>query len=123
MIALVAALLNHGELYKKIQEIKRKYLNHCNFQFWYPDDSSEEHLYQNSGIHGATLSHVRIDLPMDKFVEQVFGECEESPQFGSLSAVQYNQWPLVLVACRHYRLPIPLHLWKSLWESRTSTNS
>lgn len=122
MIALVAALLNHEELYKRIQAIKREYLSHCNFQFWYPDDSSEEHLYQNSGIHGATLSHVRIDLPMDKFIEQVFGECEESPQFDSLSAVQYNQWPLVLVACRHYRLPIPLHLWKSLWESRTSTD-
>jgi hypothetical protein len=120
MIALAAALLEHKELYEKIQILKNERLDHCNFQFWYPDDSTEEHLYQNSGIHGATLSHVRIDLSMDKFIEQVFGECEESPQFHSLSAVQANQWPLVLVACRHYRLPVPLHLWKSLWESPTS---
>lgn len=117
MIALAAALLDCEDLYQKVQILKRKHLDHCNFQFWYPDDSSEEHFYTNSDIHGAALSHVCIEHSMDRFLEQVFAECEESSQFHSLSATQYNQWPLILVACRHYRLPIPLHLWQGLRQS------
>ncbi|MEM0979129.1 MAG: hypothetical protein AAGH78_02540, partial [Cyanobacteria bacterium P01_H01_bin.58] len=82
------------------------------FQLWYPDDKSEDHIYMNSDVHGATLSHVCVDRPMNDFLKQVFDECEHSPHFHTLSAVEQDLWPVILIACRHYRLPIPLHLWK-----------
>ena len=32
-------------------------------------------------------------------------------------------WPLIVVACRHYRLPIPLHLLEGLRKTATEINS
>lgn len=112
MIGLLAALLGDSDLYGKVQIIKEKYLSHCNFQFWYPDESSEDHVYTNNDLHGATLSHACIDRSIDCFLNQVFTECEHTPQFKTLSAVKYGLWPIILVACRHYRIPVPLHLWE-----------
>lgn len=110
LVALWAALLEEKDLYQKIQEIKQDRLSHCTFQFWYPDDDSENYFYTNKGSHGATLSQVCIERDSEDFMKQAFSECESSPQFKSLSAVKFGLWPLILVACRHYRLPVPLHL-------------
>lgn len=116
MVALLAALLGKEDLYGVVQAIREKHLSHCNFQLWYPDENSEEHIYINSDAHGGTLSHVSIDRSMDDFLKQVFDECEHSPQFDSLSVSEQGLWPIVLVACRHYRLPVPLHVWKGFYE-------
>jgi len=113
MIALWAALLEKPNLYRRVQKLKEEHLRHCNFQLWYPDETSEQHIYIDSTVHhGATLSHVCVDRSMREFFQQVFGECENSPYFETLSAVKYNLWPLILVACRHHRIPLPVHLWK-----------
>ena len=117
MIALCAALLDDNDLYNQVQSIKEKHLSHCNFQFWYPDDSSENYLYTNNDAHGATLSHACIDRSMDELISQAFGECEHSPHFKTLSAVKTGFWPIILVACRHYRIPVPLHLLVGLRKS------
>ncbi|HYG87923.1 MAG TPA: hypothetical protein VD978_16830 [Azospirillum sp.] len=113
-IALWAALLGDDTTYSKVSAMKRELLQHCTFQFWYPDERSEAHFYANDDHHGATLSNLAIDRPMEEFLAQVFGECEHSPQFKELSAVKFGWWPLVIVACRHYRLPLPLHLLQGL---------
>lgn len=109
-IALWSVLLGDEDSYSKIKSIKENFLNHCNFQFWYPDETSEEYFYTNNEAHGATLSHVCIDRSSDEFINQAFTECAHSSQFKNLSAIKHNLWPLILVACRHYRVPIPLHL-------------
>jgi hypothetical protein len=121
-IALWAALLGNKDLYIKVQTIKETHLKHCNFQFWYPDDSSEEHFYKNSDIHGAVLSHVCIDRSMDEFIAEALGECEHSPHFDSLSAIKNGFFPMIIIACRHYRLPIPLQLVKELYEATCKSN-
>jgi hypothetical protein len=117
MIALWAALLGKDDLYNKVKSIKEEHLSHCNFQFWYPDDGSEEHFYTNSAEHGATLSNVCIDRSADEYINQAFTECVHSPHFKTLSASNIGLWPLILVACRHYRIPIPLHLMEGFRES------
>lgn len=114
MIALWAALFNNAEMYRKVTLLKQEHLQHCNFQFWYPDDLSEEHFYANSDSHGAVLSDVCVERPKDDFLAQVFGECDQSPHFKELSAIKFRWWPLIVVACRHYRLPLPLELTKGL---------
>ena len=113
MIAFFASILGEDEIYSQVQEFKKTELEHCNFQLWYPDDTSEEHFYLNSDIHGATLSHVDVDKNRENYLSQVFNECNHMPQFSNLSAVKSGLWPLVFVACRHYRLPLPVHLWAS----------
>jgi hypothetical protein len=113
-IALWATLLDDEETYKRVAHFKQNHLWHCNFQFWYPDDYSEEHFYTNSDSHGAVLSHVCVDRPKEEFLTQVFDECNQLPHFKELSAVKFDWWPLIVVACRHYRLPPPLHLVEGL---------
>lgn len=114
-IALWAALLGEEETYNNIAQFKQQHLQHCNFQFWYPDEYSEAHFYTNSDSHGAVLSNVRVDRPKEEFLAQVFGECDQSPHSRELSAVKFSWWPLIIVACRHYRLPIPLQFVEGLW--------
>nr|VFK58999.1 MAG: hypothetical protein BECKTUN1418D_GA0071000_10939 [Candidatus Kentron sp. TUN] len=118
VIALWACLLNDEKLYAKIQSIKEQLLKHCNFQYWYPDETSEEHFYTNNEIHGASLSHLCIEKSPGEFLKQVFDECEKTSAFEHLSAVKAGLWPLILVACRHYRLPVPLHLLRGFLKTK-----
>lgn len=110
IIALWAALLDDEEIYNKVSNFKLNHLQHCNFQLWYPDECSEAHFYTNNDSHGAILSDVCVDRPKEDLLSQVFGECDQSPYYKELSAVKFSFWPLIVVACRHYRLPLPLHL-------------
>ena len=114
MISLWAALLDNSDLYDQVSQFKTDHLKHCNFQFWYPDDLSEEYFYTDTKSHGAVLSDVCVDHPKEELLEQVFGECAQTEHFENLSAIKFGWWPLVIVACRHYRLPPPLHLIKGL---------
>ena len=108
MIGLWAALLKDEKLYRKVQMAKGKHLSHCNFQLWYPSESTENHLYKNDKIHGATFSQVPIEQDADTFLKAVWDECGHSDVFKKLSCVEAGVWPLLLVACRHYRLPVPI---------------
>jgi hypothetical protein len=121
-IALWAALLDDDTMYSKLAALKSDHLQHCNFQFWYPDDSSEQHFYTNSCSHGAVLSHACVDRSKEELLVQVFGECDQTPHFAALSAVKFGWWPLIVVACRHYRLPLPLHLLQGFRKSATQVS-
>ena len=109
VIALWAALLEDEQLYREVAQVQQL-MPHCTYQFWYPDEHSEDHFYQHSGAHGATLVKLDLNTSAEAFLAQVFGECEQTRHFWELSAVKYGWWPLIIVACRHYRLPLPLHL-------------
>ena len=108
VIALWAALLKDDQLYREVGQVQQL-MPHCTYQFWYPDEHSEDHFYQHSDVHGATLANLDLNTSAEAFLEQVFGECEQTKHFAELSAVEYGRWPLIIVACRHYRLPLPLH--------------
>ncbi len=108
MIGLWAALLSADKLYKKLQLFKKESLAHCNFQFWYPGESTENHLYKNDEIHGATFSQVPIEQDADSFLKAISEECKHTDIMKKLSCIDAGVWPVLLVACRHYRLPIPL---------------
>ena len=109
LLALWSALMGDGETFERLVEIQRKRLPHCTFQLWFPDETSEANLYTNADAHGAALPNLDLSIGSEAFVKQVMGECDHSPQFLELSAISKNWWPLVLVACRHYRYPIPVH--------------
>ncbi len=114
-IAVFAALLGFDDIYLGVQKIKSEFLSHCDFQYWYPDTTSEEHYYKNDNLHGAAFLGVYVDKEPKSFLADVFNECEESAYFQELSAIKYGHWPLILLASRHYRLPIPLHFLKSFY--------
>lgn len=115
LISLCAAILQDEETYNYVADFKKEFLQHCNFQFWYPDEFSETNFYTNSDLHGAVLSNVFVDRSSNEFLAQVFGECDETPYFKEMSAVKFDWLPLVIVGCRHHRLPLPLHFLQELF--------
>jgi hypothetical protein len=113
-ISLYAALYDLDDLYHGVADFKNEHLAHCNFQFWFPDETSEALIYRNSDMHGAVASHVGVHRTKEEFIKEIFDECEQSSHFTKLSAVEHGMWPIIIVACRHYRLPVPLHLLEGL---------
>jgi hypothetical protein len=108
-MAFWAAMHGFDVLYAQIGKFQKEDLGHCNFQMWYPDENSEEHLYTNSAPHGGVLTDLIVGQPKADFLNRLFMEVEVSSHFSALSAVKSGMWPLILVACRHHRLPIPVN--------------
>lgn len=126
MIAVFAALLGDKDTHDGVARLKAESMQHCNFQLWYPDEESESNFYMADDLHGAVLSDVGVSLPREAFLQQVFDECHQTTYFEDLSATRAGLWPLIMVACRHHRTPLPLQLLEPLRslsssEQQTST--
>lgn len=93
---------------------KRDHLEHCMFQLWLPGADSEANLYVNAESHGTAFTHVPVTEDPHAILAYVRRECGVGSPFYDLSAVVSGHWPIVAVACRHYRLPIPPHMWAGL---------
>lgn len=116
-IAIIAALYDFDDIFDKIKALKNKDLKHCSFQLWYPNEDSEINFYTNSDIHGNILADLCIETGKDDFRERIFEECKEANYFDELSAVKHGFWPIIFIACRHYRLPIPVHFFKEYYKN------
>lgn len=93
----------------RIYSIKKEQLSHCNFQVFFFNRISEDYLYNNEEIHGATLPNVDVSSP-EKFLEQLnFEVNNQKENFKNISAIKHGFYPIALLACRHYRLPVPIN--------------
>jgi len=117
-IALWAAVFDNEQLYERTGKFKDECLPHCNFQLWYPDDATEDNLYTNKDLHGTAYSNVPIDLPPEGFLRALWDECEQSQHFEQLTSQREGLEPLTLLACRHYRIPVPVHFAKEYFSDR-----
>lgn len=114
-ISIFSAIFNASEAYDSIKKLREEFLKHCNFQIFFLDESSEEHLYSFSKMHGATLSDVDVNQEHSDLLKDIANECEQSDYFRKLSAIKYDLWPLILVSSRHFRLPVPIHFMMDLY--------
>jgi hypothetical protein len=105
------AIFKDTESFHYLAEFHAKDMTHSTWQLWIPDTTSEEHFYLNSAVHGSCISHLTTSNGPEALLEQVRKEIIACMEFGELSAIQYGQWPVVLMACQVYRLPIPPHFW------------
>jgi hypothetical protein len=95
-----------------LSEVVASDMGHCTMQLWSPDQTSEAHLYVNDAAHGYAVT----DLPIDKDGAALFeivnaATDRVAEHLNGLSAMAGNFWPVVLVACRHHRLPVPPGFW------------
>lgn len=110
-LAVWTAILRDAETFECLAEFHRTDMKHSSWQFWLPDGISDEHLYRNTDIHGACLSDVRTQNGAKGLLDQLEAEFKASSSFYELSAMEASLWPIILIACRVYRLPIPPHFW------------
>ena len=87
-------------------------MSHSTWQLWFPDHTTDAHLYRNSKGHGACLTGLNTSNGAQALLEQVEKELDANTTFQELSASSYGLLPLILMACQVYRLPIPPHFWR-----------
>jgi len=107
LLAVFCSLYKLDSLSKELEEFSTEKLSHSTLQYWYPNQHSEQNMYSNSNTHGSAST----DFPMNgnlaiKFVAQ---ECHNAVSFRNMSAVIKGKAPLILLACRCYRYPVPFH--------------
>ena len=115
-ISAFSAVMGFQEPYETVKKIKEQFLPHCNFQVFFFDEESEKHFYRFDKMHGATLSDVCVTEPPEELIKQLNDECQQSDKVYELSAFKYSLWPIILVGCRHYRLPVPMHFILDLYK-------
>ena len=121
-LALWARLLGLTAELEMLSQIVADHMTHCAMQLWSPDKTSESHIYVNDATHGYAIT----DLPIDKDGAALFEIVNAATDriaehLDGLSAMATNFWPIVLVACRHHRLPIPPGFWIKALASGPST--
>jgi hypothetical protein len=113
LIAWVTAL-NDRESIACLTELKAGPLAHCTLQLWLPDEVSEQHLYLNDAVHGVALAELPITNGGQDLLKVLAEASRSAEALRSLSALKAGYFPLILTACRHYRLPVPHPFWISL---------
>jgi hypothetical protein len=106
-----AGVVAGDEAVDMLQALAREKLAHCTFQLWMPDAQSEQHLYLGDDTHGRALTDIPIVAGLAPVLETITEACAADTGFVDLSANRADVWPLMLLACRHHRLPIPPHVW------------
>ena len=114
MLALWAVARGNQELVDEIAEFRDKELGHCTFQTWLPDEDSEDNVYLGRDNHGAALTGIPVTKGTSETLDFVLDESAGNPYYDGLSAVRLGHWPLLLMACRTYRLPVPPQVWRAL---------
>lgn len=115
-LALWAKPLGLAAELTALSDVVTTEMKHCTLQLWSPDQTSEDHLYVNDDIHGYSITDLPIDADGTALFEVVDSAADRvAEHLNGLSAVKSGFWPVVLVACRHHRLPVPPSFWiKSL---------
>ncbi|WP_271460967.1 hypothetical protein [Pantoea leporis] len=116
ILAFFSCLYEQKDKFDAIAYLKKEHLPHCNFQYWYLNDSSEYKLFKGVDKHGMTVSQIPVDKGMLTFISTLFEECDQNPFYKENSAVKSGLWPLIASACRRYRNPLPINLLKEEFE-------
>lgn len=111
-LAVWSAISGNTEALEGLRDFTSSDYAHSTLQLWFPGSDTEEHLYTGGHSHGVAVTGLRIEVDPARMLEPVQQECGATEHFWQLSAVARRQWPLVLIACRHHRQPIPPQFWQ-----------
>ena len=119
-IAVWAVLFGYTPLFDRVAKLRNDHLRHSAFQLWFPGDDTEETIYahRDRDNHGAAFTDLDFSAGPEVFLDGVFNECEENKAFSELSAIKTGVWPILLTACRHYRLPVPICFLVNAYKAR-----
>jgi hypothetical protein len=111
LLAAFLSALNDREALETLVALKNDELQHCTLQLWIPDTSSEKGFCLGNHDHGVALCDLPLSATGTELVTTVNDACKASKDFDSLSAMRTGFWPMILTACRHFRLPVPPQFW------------
>lgn len=113
LLGFFAEVFKNSEMHLDIKKITTEFIPKCTLQIWHPDADTETHLYSNSDTHGLGITGISNETRETPF-NQIKENCSLDKYILELSAVKCDHFPIILTACRHYRLPIPYHFYFQL---------
>lgn len=114
LIPLLAAFLSalgQSEELESLVQLTSNELKHCTLQLWLPDAATEDRIYVGGRDHGLELCDLPLTSSGEELINTIRKACEDSSDFANLSAIATDYWPVLLMACRHYRFPVPPQFW------------
>lgn len=106
LLVLWCHALRMTETCAQLARLSTEILEHCDMQLWSVDDASEAHLYRHDEIHGRAIMGLPVNDPRE-LLAALTDAAEAHADLAGLTAVRSGFWPIVLIACRHWRLPVP----------------
>jgi hypothetical protein len=110
-LASWALILRQSEAMQNLSEFLATDMEHCALQLWFPGANSEEQIYTSDAPNGITLMDIAVQADGNMLVRVINEECVKNKSFEELSAMRWGIWPLVMMACRHNRFPLPPNFW------------
>lgn len=89
-----------------------KHAPHMTHQTWIPDDQTDEVFWAGNRDHGMCVPGLPCKDSLQDVLNLLNRVMTEHPLHERVSAVRANLSPIFLMACRHYRMPVPVHLWR-----------
>lgn len=114
LVAVWLAALNDEGALGRLANLQQTELKHCNMQLWLPDGATENELYIGEHGHGIALCDLPLSTTGAKLLDTIAEACQRENSFADLSPNRTGYWPIILLACRHYRHPVPPQFWIEL---------
>ncbi|WP_210191495.1 hypothetical protein [Ensifer aridi] len=115
------AIMGDQERAERLRSALLDHAPHMTHQIWVPDRRTDEVFWDGDRDHGLSVP----GLPLNESLEAVFDllnrVMNEHPLDERVSAVRIHLTPMLLTACRHYRMPVPVHIWQG--QDRSSLDS
>lgn len=107
LLAAWASALKLPRARARLATLRKDVLMDTTMQMWLPDQDSETHHYLDTREHGHALLGLPIEPEGSALVDTVFEACASHPAFEDMSATKTGFWPIMLLASRHWRRPMP----------------
>ena len=115
-LAEFCALLQFSEGYVRLCSTIEQTFKHTDLQMWFPDDKTEDFLYNtNAGPNsGATYCSITLPPTLIEMQAEVAAVCAKVFDARQLSCISEGMPSLAVIASRHYRTPMLAYLWQQL---------
>lgn len=103
--------LSETEVRDALVSVINSRLSHTTHQVWVPDSETDDQLWEGRKDHGVGIPGVPLCQDPKRygaFLERV-GSGHNA--LDTMSTAKLGVWPMFLLACRHFRLPLPPQLW------------
>ena len=110
-LAAWAAVTQDANTMSHLSEFAAGDYQHSTLQLLYPGSDTEEHLYSGRTLHGLNVHGFAIPDSCEDMISFIRVECDATSAFDSLSPRIHEISPLLFLACRHHRVPVPPQFW------------
>ena len=114
LFPLLVALLDRLQLHETrglLASCIKSELSHSTQQIWVPDENTDEKLWTGGKDHGVAITGFPLCDDPARYRAFLNNLITEQSAFNDLSTTKSGFWPILLMACRHYRLPVPPQFW------------